>query len=123
MASTGRAIAPEQGNFWRSSGRAGFDIVPTMPIRLRSALRTMFNRATPRGTPFQCTPPRHEAGRRSAIGVVAVLQSSLSRPRRWCDAGTPKADQKAGAPGSQDRCGLADVEIQPSLSARVCRVT
>ena len=41
-------------------------------------------------------------GRRRAIGVVAVLQSSLSRPRRWCDAGSPKADQKAGASGRHD---------------------
>jgi hypothetical protein len=30
------------------------------------------------------------------IGVVANLQSSFSRPRRWCDAGSPEADQKAG---------------------------
>ena len=194
----------------------------------------------PRGRTSRCTSPRHEGGRRRAIGVVAVHQSSLSRPRRWCDAGPPgptrrtrrpalqevvietapghaedtphrgvpepplrlrgygphrgvpslgfffalalkahsrseklqggqpprrddplnlstprgrpparhrrgrspsiisltttpmvrrwdagcnPADQKAGAPGSQDRCGLADVEIHPSLSARVCPVT
>ncbi len=30
------------------------------------------------------------------IGAVADLQSSFSRPRQWCDAGSPEADQKAG---------------------------
>ena len=29
----------------------------------------------------------YEAGRRRAIGVVAALQSTHERPRRWCDAG------------------------------------
>jgi hypothetical protein len=39
----------------------------------------------------------YEGGRRRAIGVVAAPQSSPERPRRWCDAGAPKAAQKAGA--------------------------
>ena len=53
----------------------------------------------PRGRPLRCISPSNEAGRRRAIGVVATPQSSTARPRRWCDAGSPSADQKAGAPG------------------------
>ena len=42
------------------------------------------------------------AGRRRAIGVVAALQSTHKRPRRWCDAGQlgrqcVTTAQKAGA--------------------------
>ena len=45
--------------------------------------------------------PGFEAGRRRAIGVVAALQATHERPRRWCDAGpmgrhSVTADQKAG---------------------------
>jgi len=54
----------------------------------------------PRGKTFRCGCSGSEADRRRAIGVVAVLQSSAARPRRWCDAGPPKADQKVGPPGS-----------------------
>jgi len=68
--------------------------------RNRNAPRTMPMPGNPRGRAFRCGCSPHEVGRRRAIGVVAVLQSSPSRPRRWCDAGTPEADQKAGAPGS-----------------------
>ena len=53
----------------------------------------------PRGRAFRCICSGSGGGRRRAIGVVAVLQSSPARPRRWCDAGPPKADQKAGTPG------------------------
>ena len=57
----------------------------------------------PRGIPLRCGRPSHETGRRRAIGAVAAPQSSLSRPRRWGDAGKPAApaaaDQKAGVPG------------------------
>ena len=55
----------------------------------------------PRGETIQFTSPGNQAGRRRAIGVVAVLQSSFARPRRWCDAGSPKAAQKAGVPGNR----------------------
>ena len=54
----------------------------------------------PRGRTIRCTSPRHEAGRRRNIGVVAVPQSTPARPRRWCDAGPPEASQKAGAEGT-----------------------
>ena len=55
----------------------------------------------PRGRAFRCASPGDQAGRRRAIGVVAVLSATPARPRRWCDAGTPDrpASQKAGAPG------------------------
>ena len=36
--------------------------------------------------------------RRHSSGVVAAAPISSERPRRWGDAGTPEADQKAGAP-------------------------
>jgi len=39
----------------------------------------------------------NEGGRLRAIGVSAALPVTPARPRRWCDAGPPKADQKAGA--------------------------
>ena len=68
----------------------------------RGAIHTMALPGNPRGRAFRCDCAGSEAGSRRAIGVVAVLQSSLSRPRRWCDAGSPQADQKARAPGSQD---------------------
>ena len=42
---------------------------------------------------------------REAAGVPSAWSQShpvtLARPRRWCDAGPPKAAQKAGAQGSQ----------------------
>ena len=56
----------------------------------------------PRATASRCGSPGNELGRRRAIGVVAVLQLSAARPRRWCDAGPPEADQKAGDEGTSD---------------------
>jgi len=53
----------------------------------------------PRGGTLQYISPGNNEGRRRAIGGVAALQSSPSRPRCSCDAGTPEADQKAGTPG------------------------
>jgi hypothetical protein len=58
---------------------------------------------------------RLEAGRRRAIGVVAAVPVSSSRPRRWCDAGKPAANQKAGVAGVQALEGLAMIQ-----SANIC---
>jgi len=57
---------------------------------------------TPRGTPSRCTSPRHDSGRRRAIGAVAVLQSTFSRPRRWCDAREPPKRRRLRRPVSPD---------------------
>jgi len=80
----------------------------------------------PRGRAIRCICSGDEAGRRRAIGVVAALsrrpRATTPMVRRW-SASEMEADQKAGAPGRRDRCDLADVEIHPSLSAGVCRVT
>jgi len=46
--------------------------------------------------------PGEEGDRRRAIGVVAALPVTPARPRRWCDAGPPLADQKAGDEGNRD---------------------
>ncbi len=56
-----------------------------------------------------------EGGRRRGIGVVATLQSPFSRPRRWCDAGSPEADQKAGAEGNLS----SRARIRPSSAVAV----
>ena len=90
-------------NFWRSPGRAGFDIVPTTPIRLPISLRTMSNRATLAGHRNGAAVP----ATRQAAGVPSARSQpppvTPARPRRWGDAGRPAAqaaaDQKAGAPG------------------------
>jgi len=55
----------------------------------------------PRGRKSRSVRSHSEGGRRRTIGGVAVFQSSTARPRRWCDAGPPEADHKAGAPGSK----------------------
>jgi len=158
----------------RSPGRAGHAIVPQQPSgnvvgstqwRCRATLA-----AERPGAAVHAT--REAAGATSAGSQPSPF--APARPRRWCDAGPPKADQKAGAPGRRERrrtphlqarptisrirdlnrhdseggasptlrrpgrtrrpvlreakiapalCGCADVEILPSLSAGVCRVT
>jgi len=70
----------------------------------------------PRGNAIRCTSPRHEGGRRRAIGVVAVLQLSFAQPRRWCDAGTPEATQKAGVPGSEATVNNSRLPARPTAS-------
>jgi hypothetical protein len=82
-----------------STGRAVHDVVPDeRPLsQSRSEQR---QGGQPRATTSRCTSPRHEGGRRRAIGGVAVFQSATARPRRWCDAGPPRADQKAAVTGS-----------------------
>ena len=68
---------------------------------------------------LQRRPPAcHRRGRSPSI----ISLATTPMVRRW-SAGCNPAAQKAGSPRSQDRCGFADVEIHPSLSARVCRVT
>jgi len=69
-------------------------------FRLRGTIHTMALPGNPRGRTIRCICTSSEGGRRRAIGVVAVPQSALARPRRWRDAGMPKAAQKAGASGS-----------------------
>ncbi len=64
--------------------------------RQRGAPRTMALPGSP-GERDEVSCSGAEGGRRRAIGVVAAFPVSLARPRRWCDAGPPKADQKAGA--------------------------
>jgi len=106
---------PEQGNFWRSSGRAGFDIVPTKPTWLRLTLRTMSYRANPlnqRGHGAWLSFRREKVpgtapiallvAQPRAIGGVAVLQSSPARPRRWCDAREPPNGRRLRRPAPQD---------------------
>ena len=94
--------ASEHAGIWHSPGRAGHGIVPTMPFRLPSTLRTMPMPGNPRSTPPRCGCSSRDAGRRRTIGAVATLQSSSARLRRWCDAGPPAAiaaaDQKADDP-------------------------
>ena len=78
-------------NFWRSSGRAGIDLVPTMHRRLTFALRTMSTRATPAAhLPGAAVPAtRQAAGAPSARSQPPPV--TPARPRRWGDAGTPAA--------------------------------
>ena len=85
MAFTGRAGTPEQGNFWRSSGRAGFDIVPTMPNQQRCTLRTMSNRATLAATRSGAALP--------APKQAAGVPSAWSQPSPF-----PPRDHADGAP-------------------------
>jgi hypothetical protein len=86
MASTGRAEAiPESVDIWRSPGRAGFDIVPTMRNRRRSTFRTMSNRAPPAahhpGAPLHST--------RQAAGVPSAWsQPFILLPRDRADGAT-----------------------------------
>jgi len=56
----------------------------------------------PRGTPFQCTSPRHDSGRRRTIGGVEAPQSAFSRPRRWCDAREPPYRRRLRRPALRD---------------------
>jgi len=68
----------------------------------------------PRATASRCTSPRHEGGRRRAIGVVAALsrhpRATAPMVRRW-SASETEADQKAGAEGT----GIAHI---PHIPAR-----
>ena len=101
-------------------------VVPGSTLCLRcpsGILRARHNvqPGNPRGTPSRCGCPGHEASRRRAIGAVAALQSSTSRPRRWCDAGTPRrecvtADQKAGAPGRHHTRTAPRLPARPTAS-------
>ena len=84
----------------RSPRRAGHGIVLVRPPDTATPPRTMPMPGNPRGGPTRCICSNSEGGCRRTIGAVATLQSPRSRPRRWCDAGPPEADQKAGAPGS-----------------------
>jgi len=80
-------------------------------------IHTMALPGNPRGRAFRCGCSGSEAGRRRAIGVVAALQFSAGRPCRWCDAGTPKADQKAGADGTETE--TAPVTVPASVAETV----
>ncbi len=78
--------------------------VPGTPLcrqrshRLRGPPRTMALPGNPRGRTIRCTSSGYEGGRRRAISVVAVLSICLRATMLIRDAGSPKADQKAGAP-------------------------
>ena len=98
--SSGRAvITREQGSLWRSLGRAVLGVF--LPHRTHSSFRHPKNTkgGNPRGRRHRCGSPGNEAGRRRAIGGVAALQSSLARPRRWCDAREPPDGRRLRRPG------------------------
>jgi len=71
-------LLSENPDFWRSSGRAGIAIVPTMPIRLRLPHRTMASRATPAvhrsGAPLHATM--------QAAGAPSARSQSFNHPSR-----------------------------------------
>jgi hypothetical protein len=100
--SPGRAVSTrEQGNLWRSPGRAVLGVF--LPHRTHSSFRLPKNTkgGNPRGEPLQCISPRHEAGRRRAIGGVAAAPLTLRATPpmvRRSGASDPEATQKAGAP-------------------------
>ena len=99
--SPGRAgAAPGSADIWRPTGACRARHCAGTTIQLRGAIHTMALPGNPRGRAFRYISPGCDAGRRRIIGAVAILQLSTARPRRWCDAGSPEADQKAGAPGS-----------------------
>jgi hypothetical protein len=70
--------SPKNEGIWRSLGRAGFDIVPTMPNRLRFTLRTMSNRATPAA--HRPGAPLH--ARKQAAGVPSAGSQPFNHPPR-----------------------------------------
>ena len=85
-----------------STGRARSAVVPVRSsgfAALSAQLPTWLPREAPSGAPLPAT--RQAAGVPSARSQPSPV--SLSRPRRWGDAGPPAAraaaDQKAGAPG------------------------
>ena len=73
-------LHPEHAGFWLSPGRAGFDIVPSMPFRLHATLRTMSNRAT-----------------------LAVYRSGASAPATRQAAGVPSARSQSFNHQPRDR--------------------
>ena len=111
---------PSPADLWRSPGRAGFDIVPTMSNRRhpRSAqcltgqpprYTLPVHLSTPRGRPPAC----HRRGR-------SPIPSPSARPRRWGDAGPPAAiaaaDQKAGATGRHATRIISRLPARPTVS-------
>ena len=114
--SPGRAgVSPGSTRYGAPRGVPGTPLCGTT-FRLRGAIHTMALPGNPRGKEFQCTSSGSEGGRRRDIGAVAVLSATPARPRRWCDAGPPQADQKAGAPGSRVARNIPHKPAPPTVS-------
>jgi len=90
-------------------------------------LRTMPIPGNPRGTPFRCGCPGHEAGRRRLIGAVAALprhtRATAPKGRRWAARGTSRGGTEGRRSGTPRRrsaawiSGSAQPQRQRSESA------
>jgi hypothetical protein len=106
MASTGHAAPPGQGNFWRSSGRAGLDIVPTIPIRphARSNVRGFGAWLSFRPTKRCLAPLPSPSSTPDNVPSAGSQPSPVAtaRPRRWCDAREPPTGRRLRRPSPRD---------------------
>ena len=107
-----------QGRSWRSSGRAGLAVVPSMPIRLRSLLRTMSNRATPAvhrpGAPLHAT--------RQAAGAPSAGSQSSNHPSRDRADGATLGSLRSGGDSEGRRPGTPISADFPTSPARPTRL-
>ena len=111
----------------RSSGRAGYVVVPGRPSDAAARSAQLRYRAL-HGTRDEICSPGFEVGRRRAVGVVAALtinpRATMPMARRWA-AGTPS--QRPRRPGLRTGSGAAAFVpghappslILPSRSPRV----
>jgi hypothetical protein len=104
---------PDNRGIWRSSGGAGFDIVPTMPIRLRHALRTMSYRATL--AEDRPGAPLHAA--KQAAGVPSVWSQSFNHPPRDPADGATLGSLQSGGHSEGRRPGTPRHATHPFFPA------